>query len=61
MPDPIPPIGAAYVAAATRKHGYVTKIFEACFWKHWRPDLAVAVDLFQPDIIGLSIRDATPC
>lgn len=57
MPDPIPPIGAAYIAAAVRRHGHVTRIFDACFSKDYAAELASAIDEFRPEVIGLSIRN----
>ncbi len=57
MPDPIPPLGAAYIAAAARKHGHSTRIFDACFSADYKADLADVLDSFQPDVIGLSIRN----
>jgi radical SAM superfamily enzyme YgiQ (UPF0313 family) len=58
MPDPIPPLGAAYIAAAVRKSGHVSRIYYACFAKdRYAEELAAAIDEFAPDIIGLSIRN----
>lgn len=57
MPDPIPPIGAAYIAAAVRQHGHATRIFDACFSKDYAADLAQAINEFRPEVIGLSIRN----
>src|SRR5262245_13569937 len=57
MPDPIPPLGAAYIAAATRQHGHITSIFDACFSSNYQTDLAAALEAFQPDVVGLSIRN----
>ena len=58
MPDPIPPIGVAYIAAAVRQAGHVTRIYDACFAKdQYAEELARAIDEFDPDIVGLSIRN----
>ncbi len=57
MPDPIPPIGAAYIGAATRARGHVTKIYDACFAVDYGVELTAAIQEFKPDIIGLSIRN----
>jgi radical SAM superfamily enzyme YgiQ (UPF0313 family) len=57
LPDPIPPIGAAYVAAAVRARGHEPRIFDACFSKDFEQDLAAAIDDFRPQVIGLSIRN----
>lgn len=57
MPDPIPPIGAAYVAAAVRARGHVTSLFDACFAEDYEAELGDAIEAFRPDVIGLSIRN----
>ena len=58
MPDPIPPIGAAYIAAAARRAGHVARIYDACFAKdRYAEELAAAIAEFRPDVIGLSIRN----
>lgn len=58
MPDPIPPIGAAYIAAAARQAGHITKIYDACFAKEqYAEEVAAEIEEFQPQIIGLSIRN----
>lgn len=58
MPDPIPPLGAAYIAAAARAAGHVTRIYDACFaGDRYADELAAAIEAFRPDVIGLSIRN----
>jgi len=58
MPDPIPPIGAAYIAAAARKAGHATRVYDACFAGDAYPEeLTAAIAEFKPEIIGLSIRN----
>ncbi len=58
MPDPIPPLGAAYIASAARAAGHVTRIYDACFdGEDYAGALASAIDEFRPDVIGLSIRN----
>ncbi|MCA8961056.1 MAG: cobalamin-dependent protein [Planctomycetes bacterium] len=57
MPDPIPPIGAAYIGAAVRARGHITQIFDACFAQDYAAELADSIRAFRPDIVGLSIRN----
>ncbi|MCA8954961.1 MAG: cobalamin-dependent protein [Planctomycetes bacterium] len=58
MPDPIPPIGAAYIAAAARQAGHITRIYDACFAaERYAEELAAELAAFRPDVIGLSIRN----
>jgi radical SAM superfamily enzyme YgiQ (UPF0313 family) len=54
-PYPVAPLGAAYVASALKSAGHEARILDLCF----EEDSAIkdAVNGFQPDIIGLSIRN----
>jgi len=57
VPDPVFPLGAAYVAAAVRDAGHQVKMLDALV--HDDPGLAVkqAVSEFSPDVVGVSIRN----
>ncbi|MBN1880583.1 MAG: radical SAM protein [Deltaproteobacteria bacterium] len=57
VPDPVFPLGAAYVAAAVRDAGHQVKILDALV--HDNPEAAVkqAVSDFSPDVVGVSIRN----
>ncbi len=57
MPDPIPPIGAAYVAAAARAAGHAVALFDACFAADWAHDLEAALAAHAPDVIACSLRN----
>ena len=57
IPDPIFPLGLAYVAAAVQHAGHEVDIADLCFGINPLPDLGKQVDRFQPDIIGLSLRN----
>ncbi|MCP4653988.1 MAG: radical SAM protein [bacterium] len=56
LPDPVPPIGVAYVAAAAREDGHVCTLFD-CNFQSAEDALADELVAFQPDVIGLSIRN----
>ena len=57
LPDPIFPLGLAYVAAAARQGGHDVEIADLCFGS--RPIRALEQQLrrFRPDVVGLSIRN----
>ena len=57
IPDPIFPLGLAYVAAAIRQAGYQVAVADLCFGKHPLADLGRQVALYQPDIVGVSLRN----
>ncbi|MCC6465768.1 MAG: cobalamin-dependent protein [Planctomycetes bacterium] len=57
-PDPVVPLGAAYVAGAARRAGHETRMFDACFLGDEAADrLAAELRDFQPEVVGLSLRN----
>ncbi len=57
IPDPIFPLGLAYIAAAVRNAGHRVEVADLCFGRHPLRDLRQQVAVFRPDIIGLSLRN----
>ena len=57
IPDPIFPLGLAYVAAAVQRAGHEVAIADLCFGINPLSDLGKQVGRFQADIIGLSLRN----
>ena len=57
IPDPIFPLGLAYIAAAARQAGHEIAVADLCFGSRPLDDLRRQVDAFQPDVVGLSIRN----
>ncbi len=57
IPDPIFPLGLAYVAAAVRNAGHQIEIADLCFGRHPLRDLREQVAVFRPEVIGLSLRN----
>ena len=57
LPDPIFPLGLAYIAAAVSKAGHEIDVADLCFGRHPINELRAQVARFQPDIIGLSLRN----
>jgi len=57
LPDPVFPLGLAYVAAAVRKHGHAVKVLDLCFSDDIDRDIKVSVTGFLPEVIGMSLRN----
>lgn len=57
IPDPIFPLGLAYVGAAARQAGHDVTVADLCFGRAPLRTLADQVRRFQPDVIGLSLRN----
>jgi len=57
IPDPIFPLGLAYIAAATRNAGHEVSVADLCFGRRPLQALGARVCEFQPDVIGLSLRN----
>lgn len=57
LPDPVPPIGIAYIAAAIRKHGHSCTLFDLNFHADFSSSLGESLRKNLPDCIGLSIRN----
>ena len=57
IPDPIFPLGLAYIAAATQYAGHTVAVADLCFGSQPVHELQQQIDTFEPDVIGLSIRN----
>jgi len=57
LPDPIFPLGLAYIAAAVSKAGHELEVADLCFGRHPLDELRAQVADFQPEVIGLSLRN----
>jgi radical SAM superfamily enzyme YgiQ (UPF0313 family) len=57
IPDPIFPLGLAYIAASVRNRGHTLDIVDLCFERRPLKDLQRWIMKFQPDVIGLSLRN----
>lgn len=55
------PIGICYIAQAAKDAGYRVKLVDLCFEKHMQKRLADIIKRYNPDIIGLSIRNIDTC
>jgi len=57
LPDPVYPIGAAYVAAAAERHGHEVSTLDLCFLDSLEPALSEAIDRCQPEVVAISLRN----
>ncbi len=57
LPDPIFPLGLAYIAAAVVNAGHEIAVADLCFGRRPLADLRKQVARFQPQVIGLSLRN----
>lgn len=57
VPDPVFPLGAAYVASAARNSGNETQFLDMCFADDVSEAIKDKVTSFNPDLVGVSIRN----
>jgi radical SAM superfamily enzyme YgiQ (UPF0313 family) len=57
LPDPVFPIGAAYMAAVAERDGHSVDTLDLCFLDGPRPTLDEKVREFRPEVIGISLRN----
>ncbi len=57
MPSPVFPLGLAYLARVLRDAGHPVEVMDLCFSKDVLSDLNEALQRFQPELIGLSLRN----
>lgn len=56
LPDPVPPLGLSYVAAAAESEGHECRVFD-CNFQDVDQDMISDIRAFQPHLIGLSVRN----
>jgi radical SAM superfamily enzyme YgiQ (UPF0313 family) len=57
LPDPVFPIGAAYMAAVAEKHGHRVDTLDLCFLDTLRPTLDEKIRACDPQVVGISLRN----
>jgi len=57
MPYPVFPLGLAYLAKALREEGHSIEVLDLCFAQDMSIDLKKAIHQFQPELIGISLRN----
>ena len=57
MPFPVFPLGLAYIAKVLREDGHPIEIVDLCFSQEVSADLKSTLHRFQPNLIGISLRN----
>ena len=57
LPDPIFPLGLAYMAAALKNRGDGYQILDLCFEEDIKASISEQIKAYQPDLVGLSLRN----
>jgi radical SAM superfamily enzyme YgiQ (UPF0313 family) len=57
LPDPVFPIGPAYMAAVAAQHGHRVETLDLCFLDRLQPTLDEMIDAVDPQVIGISLRN----
>lgn len=57
IPEPVLPVGAATAAAVLRAHGHEVRILDLCFEESPRDGVASHLSTWQPDLVGISLRN----
>jgi radical SAM superfamily enzyme YgiQ (UPF0313 family) len=57
LPDPVFPIGLAYIAGALKANQTPYRVLDLCFENDYETAIIGAIRSFQPDVIALSLRN----
>ena len=57
LPDPIFPLGLAYIAAALKRRGIDHRVLDLCFVTDVEDALSAEIASYRPDLTGLSLRN----
>lgn len=54
---PVPPIGLEYVAACLERDGHYVEILDLCFSENIYGEIDSAIKTFNPEIVGITVRN----
>ncbi|WP_457755586.1 B12-binding domain-containing radical SAM protein [Thermodesulfatator indicus] len=57
QPWPVIPFGLCHIAAVTEKAGHEVKVLDLCFSRNPAREISSMIKEFQPDVVGVSIRN----
>ena len=57
LPDPIFPLGLAYIAAALKRRGIDHRVLDLCFVTDVEDALSAEIASYRPDLTGPSLRN----
>lgn len=57
LPAPVVPLGVLYVAGALREHGHDVRVSDLCFEERPRESLRRDLGAFEPDVVGVGLRN----
>ncbi|MBM4265109.1 MAG: radical SAM protein [Deltaproteobacteria bacterium] len=57
LPDPVFPIGAAYMAAVAERAGHEVETLDLCFLEQAEAAVEEKLRMFAPDVVGISLRN----
>ena len=61
QPWPVIPFGLCCVASAVEEAGHEVKFLDLCFSRNPTRDIGQTVETFDPDVVGVSIRNIDNC
>lgn len=61
MKPAIAPIGLEYVGEAAQRAGHDVRVLDLCFSEDVERDMANALSAFNPDVVGISVRNTDDC
>ncbi len=57
LPDPVFPLGLAYLMSVLKENGTSSQVLDLCFVEDYEAAIEYALHSFQPHVVGLSLRN----